>query len=130
MATVRDVVNGALRRLGVLDVSEDAEAEVAAVALAAYNAMHAEAYHAGWIAGTWTDLGLNDTAAIGPAYAESAKAAVAVRIAPDYGREVGRRLALDGARWMAMVAAANPPKATFERGFRCEDVDQEYGASV
>jgi hypothetical protein len=131
MATVRDIVTGALRRLAVLDVGEEPEAEVAAIGLAAYNAMHAEAVAAGWFAGPWADQGMNDAPTLGAAYAESAKAAVAVRIAPDFGVDVGRRLALDGAGWLARLAAAGTKASRFENGLRHVEIGGDYfGAPI
>lgn len=129
MATVRDVVHGALRRIGVLSIAEEADAETASIGLAAYNAMHREAALAGWLA-SWVDQGLNDALTLGDAYAESAKAAVAVRIAPDFQRPVDMRLGNDAALWMAQIAAAGRTPATFERGFRHEDVNNAWNAET
>lgn len=52
MATIQDIVTGALRNLGVIAATEDPEAAVAAKALTALNemmlALPARGVHAGW----------------------------------------------------------------------------------
>lgn len=117
MATVRDVCDGALRRIGVLESGENAPGEDMAVAQAAFDGLHFEAVTDGWLA-SFTASALGDS--VTAAYVETLKSAVAVRIAADFGREVPPRVAMEGKRWGAMLANAHWSNAannhTTERG--------------
>lgn len=103
MATVLDICHGALRRIGVLDIAEEAEAEAAAIALDAYNGLMMEEAEAGWLA-AFTPQSLTDAIPLGGAYVEPLKAAVAVRVSEPFERAVGIRTASEAARFHAMLA--------------------------
>lgn len=122
MATIRDIANGALRRIGVLDIFEDADAATVEIAVAAFNGLMFEAKLAGWIT-EHTAQGLGDTLALDDAYIEPLKAAVGKRIAPDFGKQIDRRLSLDAAMFHAQLAAHGSTAATFERGFKFESLE-------
>lgn len=129
MATVRDIATGALRRIDVLDISEEADAEMVAVAVDAYNGLMMEAKAAGWIA-AFTVQALGDTITLGDEQIEPLKAAVGERIAADFGRAPSPMVMRGARMFHAQIAAAGYTPQTFERGFRYEDPDNEHSADA
>lgn len=103
MATVNDIANGALLKLGVRDHDEPADASSAAIALDAYNGLMHEQVEAGWLA-SFTTQALSATMPLGAAFVEPLKAAVAVRIADSFGRQVSPRVANEASRFQGMLA--------------------------
>lgn len=119
MATVRNIVEGALVKIGVSPVGDAADAAEAAVGLSSYNDVLSGFVQDGWLT-AHTVAGLGDAVVIGTAYHEGLKALVAVRVAsafnfaapPDVrmqAREVLSRLA-------AAAFVAGDLDAKFEEG--------------
>lgn len=119
MTKVREIVHGALRRAQVLDVGEEADADVSAIALEAYNGALAEFVEWGWLA-SHTAADLNTDVALAAAYEEGLKALVAQRIAGDFGREAPRTVRMQARMVLAQLADAASTAATagakFEEG--------------
>lgn len=117
MATVRDVCNGALRRIGVSESGEDAPGEDMAVAQAAFDGLHFEALADGWLT-AFTASTLDDV--VTASLVEPLKAAVAVRISPEFGRQVDAETRNLATRWRSMLANTywtdDDNRHTLERG--------------
>lgn len=130
MATVGDLANGALYKLGAVDYDETPEAAMQAKAVAAFNGIMHEQAEAGWLGldGNGDPIGhttqsAGATFALAPAYDEAMKAAIAVRVGPEVQISAGPQTRLEAARFFAMLANANYAPATFERGIRFESVE-------
>lgn len=128
MATVRDICLGGLRKIGVLALGEEADADMAQEALDAYNGIMHGARAGGWLA-TFTTQGFNDTFPLGDEVAEPAKAAVAEQIAGSFDRQVPMRLAQQARQFQGWLAAQADHAATFERGFRYEEPDMDEAST-
>ena len=80
---VRNIVYGALRKIGVVAVDSDATADEAAAALESFNDMM-HAWKLDSIDVLHTDLALNDTFPLAPEFQEGTKFLLASRISHDF----------------------------------------------
>lgn len=83
MATVRDVISAALRKIGIVASGEEADADAAAEALFAFNAMF-HGFKAHGVDLTYSDKTLSDDFPIGAHHIEGAVYLLASRLSPDY----------------------------------------------
>ena len=96
MATINDIVDGALKRFRVLAGNETASSVDAADALTALNEMMFALKFEG--ADTqWDEAVLTTTFPLDDAHSQGVKAMLAVRLAEEYGKPVGAVLARDAA---------------------------------
>lgn len=138
MATVQNIVDGALSKLGVVDLEETPPTSFRTAGLAVFNGLMHEQAKAGWfgkdadgVNNTFTTQLIGDTFGLDPEFEEGAKAAVAVRLAPNFpGIEPSRQVRSEATLFFAQLAAEYYTPSTFERGFRYESVDNEYSADV
>lgn len=134
MATVQNIVDGALSKLGVVDLEETPPTSFRNAGLAVFNGIMHEQAKAGWfgkdangVNNTFTTQALSDTFELGAEFEEGIKAAVAVRLAPSFpGVEPSRQVRIDAMTFYSQLAAEFYSAATFERGFRFESVDDDF----
>lgn len=118
MTTVRDIVDGALEKIGVSDVGEGAVAEYAAAALRAYNGVLHGFVADGWLA-SHTTASMGSDVALGAAYDDGLMALVGVRVASIFGLAAPADVRLEAREVLARLAAAH--FATAGSGAKFED---------
>lgn len=100
--TVHDIVKGALRKLGLVDIAEEPDAEEAADALTAFNEMVASWEFKGLHTGVG-ELAETDELPFNAGHAGGIKALLAVYIAPGYGKSVSAETQMQAAEaWQAL----------------------------
>lgn len=100
--TIADIITGTLRKLGVLDIAEEPEANEAAEALDAFNEMVASWELKGVNTGV-SELTADDEFPFVAGHVGGVKALLAVYLAPGYGKSVSAETqmqAMDG--WLAL----------------------------
>lgn len=108
MATALDIITAAMRRLGVLPSGQSPSSNEAADGLEALNDMGAS-FDARNVYTGWSALTLTDDVILDERHHEGLKHMLAERIAPDYGMDVPRHVAmraLDGWRLIQADFAA------------------------
>lgn len=115
MASARDVIKSALRRLSIIAAGEEPSAEEANDALAELNALMANAKREG-IDYTHAPLRLTDTLTVDDGLAWYWRDWLAVRLADEYGRPLSPGLAEagDNARRMLQAAFKTPRGAELD----------------
>lgn len=138
MATVQNIVDGALSKIGVVDLEETPPTSFRNAGLAVFNGLMHEQAKAGWfgkdadgVNNTFTTQALGDTFGLDPEFEEGAKAAVGVRLAPSFpGIAVDPQVRREATLFFAQLAAEYYTPSTFERGLRYESVDNEFSADI
>ncbi len=130
MASARDVIKGALRRIGVIAAGEDPAAEDAADALTELNGLMSNARREG-IDYVHATLRLTDALTMDDGLAMYWRDVLALRLAEEYGRPVTPGLfeAADTARRMLMAAHKTPTSASIDEAIYRPITSSFYGAS-
>lgn len=105
MATVRDICEGALRKISVASNQDPAAAEDIDIALDAFNAIMDEHVLQGWIS-THTTQALTDTFALDGAYDDPMKSLLAMRIAGSFDRAPSESVRSSARLFLAQLANA------------------------
>lgn len=105
MTLVRDILTGALQKIGVQPVGDAAAAEEAAFALTAYNGILHGFVADGWLA-SHTTATAETAVALGVAYHEGLKALVAERVASAFSLDVPLRVRMEARQVLDRLAAA------------------------
>ncbi len=121
MATVRDVVQGAYVRLGLLPLGQNLDPDRAAQGLEALNDMLASWAAHGLDIGFTSPLGLSEDFPLDARHVQGVKALLAVQLASNSGIEALPPVQNEAKRgWSAILAQyIPPPKAEQDRGLTC-----------
>lgn len=130
MASARDVIKSALRRIGVIAAGEDPSAEEASDALAELNAIMANGKREG-IDYAHATLALTDTLTMDDGLAWYWRDWLALRLADEYGRGVSPGIpeAADNARRMLQAAFKTPTGAALDYAIWRPSAARFQGAS-
>ncbi len=110
MATARDIIKAALRRIGVLPAGAEPSDSEAVDALEALNDMGAS-FNAKNVYTGWSPLGLNDPIFLDERHTEGLKSMLARQLCPDYGIDVSRDIeARANAGWALICADYMAPE--------------------
>lgn len=121
MATVRDVVQGAYARLGLLPLGQNLDPDRAIQGLEAFSDMLSSWEAHGLDIGFLSPLGLSDDFPLDARHVQGVKALLAVQLASNSGVEALPAVQNEAKRgWNAILAQYIPaPEADQDRGLTC-----------